>query len=284
MRISSWSGDRSRRRDLPVLHGFRPLISPELSIVQILPQPDRVAVVALPNAIDACCPFCGRCTRRVHSRYMRRLTDPPWRLVLWKSGFTRDGSGAPDQVARDGSSPRGLPRRSNRKRDARPVFVKNQLAIGFALGGEPGSRLSRTLAMPISGNILMRMIPAAGLEPPEVPCVVGIDDLAWRKRQRYGTLICDLERNRVLDLLPDRNVYTVASWAERHPGIEVIARDRASVLRLARVAALPMQRRSATTGICFRTRARHYVLPSAAIARQSAAGKAIIAEMVGRKR
>lgn len=187
----------------------------------------------------------------------------------------------------------GCPRRVFTERFAETVQPKarrtsrlceTQLATGFALGGEPGSRLSRTLAMPISGNILMRMIPAAGLEPPEVPCVVGIDDLAWRKRQRYGTLICDLERNRVLDLLPDRNVYTVASWAERHPGIEVIARDRASVLRLARVAALPMQRRSATTGICFRTRARHYVLPSAAIARQSAAGKAIIAEMVGRKR
>lgn len=132
----------------------------------------------------------------------------------------------------------GCPRRVFTERFAETVQPKarrtsrlceTQLATGFALGGEPGSRLSRTLAMPISGNILMRMIPAAGLEPPEVPCVVGIDDLAWRKRQRYGTLICDLERNRVLDLLPDRNVYTVASWAERHPGIEVIARDRASV-------------------------------------------------------
>ncbi|WP_292386999.1 transposase [Mesorhizobium sp.] len=83
--------------------------------------------------------------------------------------------------------------------------------------------------MPVSGDTLLRMIRAAGFEPPDAPRVVGIDDWACRKGQRYGTIICDLERNRVLDLLPDRNANTVASWMKRHPGIEVIARDRAGL-------------------------------------------------------
>ncbi|MBM2715999.1 transposase [Mesorhizobium caraganae] len=83
--------------------------------------------------------------------------------------------------------------------------------------------------MPVSGDALLRMIGAAGFEPPQAPRVVGIDDWAWRKGQRYGTIICDLELNRVVDLLPDRNADTVASWLERHPGIKVIARDRAGV-------------------------------------------------------
>lgn len=58
---------------------------------------------------------------------------------------------------------------------------------------------------------------------------MGVDDWAWRKGQRYGTIICDLERNRVLDLLPDRNADTLTSWLGRYLGIEVIARDRAGV-------------------------------------------------------
>ncbi|WP_352594448.1 transposase [Mesorhizobium sp. M0633] len=96
--------------------------------------------------------------------------------------------------------------------------------------------------MPVSGDTLLRMIRAAGFEPPQAPRVVGIDDWAWRKGQRYGTITCDLERNRVLDLLPDRNADKVASWLERHPGIEVIARDRAGVYAEGARALRPMQR------------------------------------------
>ncbi|MER9939270.1 hypothetical protein [Mesorhizobium sp. M0088] len=99
---------------------------------------------------------------------------------------------------------------------------ESQLAIGFAAGGEPGSRLSDRLAMPVSGDTLLRMVRAAGFEPPQAPRVVGIDDWAWRKGQRYGTIICDLERNRVLDLLPGskcrygRVVAGTLSWHRDH--------------------------------------------------------------------
>jgi transposase len=49
---------------------------------------------------------------------------------------------------------------------------------------------------------------------------------AWRRRQRYGTLICDLERRGVVDLLPDRD-RDREGVARCPPGIRVVARDRA---------------------------------------------------------
>ena len=59
--------------------------------------------------------------------------------------------------------------------------------------------------------------------------MVGTDDWAWRQGQRYGTIVCDLERERVIDLLLDRSAEAVASWLRQHPGVKVVARDRAGV-------------------------------------------------------
>lgn len=212
-----------------MLHAFRSLISPELSIAQILPQADRVVLVARPKALESCCPTCGCYTRRVHSHYMHRFADLPWqgRIVeirLHARRFRCADPRCPRRIFTE-----RLPETVRPKARRTVRLCESQLAIGFAVGGDPGSRLSDRLAMPVSGDTLLRMVRAAAFEPPQAPRMVGIDDWAWRKGRRYGTIICDLERNRVLDLLPDRNADTVASRLGRHPGIEVIARDRAGV-------------------------------------------------------
>lgn len=212
-----------------MLHVSDSLILPGLSIVQILPRPDKVALVAEPKATSSCCPRCGRESRRVHSHYRRRLGDLPWhgRVVevrLQTRRFRCDETQCAQKIFTE-----RLPDvvKPSARRTTR--LGQSQLAIGFAAGGEPGSRLARKLAMPVSGDTLLRMIRAAEFEPPKSPRVVGVDDWAWRKGQRYGTIICDLERGRVLELLPDRNADAVASWLKRHPGIEIVARDRAGL-------------------------------------------------------
>ena len=103
-----------------------------------------------------------------------------------------------------------------------------QQQIGLALGGEPGSRLAARLAMPVSGDTLLRLIRARGSGIVSPPRIIGVDDWAWRRGHRYGTIICDLERRRVIDLLPDRTGETLASWLRQHgEGVAVVSRDRA---------------------------------------------------------
>ena len=68
---------------------------------------------------------------------------------------------------------------------------------------------------------------------------MGIDDWAWRRNHRYGTLICDLERRRTIALLPDREPATARAWLEAQPQIEVVTRDRGGAYALAAAPALP---------------------------------------------
>ena len=58
--------------------------------------------------------------------------------------------------------------------------------------------------------------------------LLGVDDFAWKKRFTYGTLLVDLERHRLVDVLSDRTDTTFANWLRKHPEVEVVSRDRAS--------------------------------------------------------
>lgn len=112
-------------------------------------------------------------------------------------------------------------------------------AIGFALGGEAGSRLSERLALPTSPDTILRRVKAAPAPAHPTPRVLGVDDFAFRRGQTYGTILVDLERRCVVDLLPDRTAVAVADWLRTHPGVEVVSRDRASAYAQAAAAAAP---------------------------------------------
>ena len=80
--------------------------------------------------------------------------------------------------------------------------------------------------LPVSKDTLLRVVRRRTACNTSSLRVIGIDDWAWKRGQRYGSIICDLEQRRIVDLLPDREPATVEAWLSRHPEIAVISRDR----------------------------------------------------------
>jgi transposase len=82
--------------------------------------------------------------------------------------------------------------------------------------------------MTTSPDTLLCLI-RTGSEPAfATPRVLGVDDWAIRKGQTYGTILVDLEKACVIDLLPNRTSETVSAWLKRYPDIEVLSSARAS--------------------------------------------------------
>ena len=155
-----------------------------------------LVITARTIAAEATCPVCGHASARVHGRHWRTFQDLPWhdRAVTWRVRVRRFRCGrCPGRTFAEPVP--GLPgakaRRTGRLAEA-------QADIGMALGGETGARLSRRLAMPVSGDTVLRLVRRRPLPPCPPPRVVGIDDWAWRRGRRYGTIVSDLERRREL--------------------------------------------------------------------------------------
>ena len=203
---------------------------PGLQVTQLaLYNLDHQLVLSVTNTTPtAWCPLCQTASRQIHCYYPRTLQDLSWgglsvRLQIRARRFVCSNIACPRRTFAERLGDQ-IPAYAHRTRQCNDQLQ----AIGLALGGKAGARLAKIVRIPVSSDTLLRLVRAVGVAEPArpPPQVLGIDDFALRKGAKYATILVDLERRHLVDLLPDREKGTVIAWLNAHPGVQVVSRDR----------------------------------------------------------
>jgi transposase len=173
------------------------------------------------------CPSCTHESSRVHSLYQRTVADLPWAgvavtLQLQVRRFFCRNLACPRATF---SEPLPEVVAPSARRSLR--LANEQRQLGLQVGGSVAARIAQRQGMSVSPATILRLVRRTRVAERATPTLLGVDEWAYRKRLDFKTILVDLSTNRPLELLPDASATTLASWLQDHPGVEVIARDRA---------------------------------------------------------
>src|SRR6266496_2589155 len=204
---------------------FLPL-PPGLEIVSVETADDLLKVQVASTKERAFCPLCHGPSERRHSHYTRVVADLPCadfsvQLILHVRKFFCQKVDCSRKIFTERL-------RAFVEPWARVTVRLRQAleAVGIATCGEVGTRLAQRLALPTSPTTLLRRIMALPTDAVGLVKQLAIDDFALLRGRNYGTVLVDLVRHQVIDLLPDRKTETAKAWMQAHPEINLVSRDR----------------------------------------------------------
>lgn len=185
-----------------------------------------LTISAVSTQKSACCPLCSCVGTRVHGHDTRTIADlpcagQPVQLLVQVRKFFCDVRACTRKIFTERIAPFAAPWARVTTRLSESVQ-----SIGFATGGMLGARLSERLGIRTCWVTILRRMMALPTELIEQVVELGIDDFAFRRGRKFGSILVDMQSHQVIDLLPDRKAETAKAWMKAHPEIKLVSRDR----------------------------------------------------------
>ena len=206
------------------------IIFPDLPDMQVeeVEVGEEITLTLRTTSPTASCPSCGTVSSRIQSRSTRTLRDlpsvgRPILLIMHVRRFFCKRSTCAQKIFVERLSDLCRPHAQRTKR-----LQEALRQLGLSMGGQKGADVGSEHGIKGSRETILRLVHESVQPAKSEPHVIGLDDWAWKRRMRYGTLICDLEQGLPRDLLPDRTVETVSAWLKEHPTSDTISRDGSS--------------------------------------------------------
>ncbi|TKC06180.1 ISL3 family transposase [Pedobacter frigoris] len=208
-------------------------------VISVDNNADQINIYVQSRQKICLCPNCCEPSTKLHSYYTRKFNDLPTfgkacRIFLKSRKYYCLTDECPLKIFTERYKDHFEPCKRTTKRLEEKLFD-----TVLELGGKPAERICNHFSIPVSDTTLLRLINKAPIPDSGDFTAIGVDDWAYKKRERYGSILVDLTTRRIVDLLPDREEASLVNWLQKQPKLEIITRDRYGKYRRAATKGVP---------------------------------------------
>jgi len=228
-----------KKKDLLTLGRFFP--ENYLKITDVTDTTKKI-IISLKSITRECiCPGCGSVLTDYHGTYKRKVQDLP---ILSKNVTliinAREYQCPNDQcgVTTVTESYNGFLNPYGRMTERCADLI---CTLAMETSCEGCARICRAMNIATSGDTIIRLLTKRFELQDEAVCgsVVGVDDFAFKKRHRYGTIVIDESTHKPVAILDGRDGKSLKDWLQKNKHIKAVTRDRASAYAVAIKEILP---------------------------------------------